>query len=191
MNRHRIAIIALSLVALGCTACGQGETTTPAATPTVASSTVTSTQPESTQPSTAPSVSTSEEGTEGPGGADDLYEATGGAGKGMYWTAGDLRCGITETMTGCQSVAPVKNMPKCNDPKTLAPFIALVASDDDSQCTTQGIFVAETKVPELPVGNTMVHRDSTCKVTALSTVTCTNPLGTIIASPEKFEFTPA
>ncbi|MEL4357706.1 MULTISPECIES: hypothetical protein [unclassified Luteococcus] len=217
MTRKRIATAAIALLGVACTACGQspeagpaggGTSPAPAATAT-ATTTVTATptsaqsEPsESNQPGqqqstvTQPTESKATEtggtqsgGTEGAGG-DDLtrFTMTGGLGKGLYFTTGDLRCGITRTATGCQAVKPVKNVPECKNPDTEAPYIALWGTEP-TPCTTQGLFIAEGgQAPEVKPGEGITDGKSECTVLAVGSVTCSNDNGRINASLDKFEY---
>lgn len=185
MTSNRIAIAAIALLGLTCTACGQAQQESPASGDSPAAPAATATV---TATKTAETEAQESGGTEGAGG-DDLtrFTMTGGMGKGLYFTTGALRCGITKTATGCQAVEPVKNRPECTDPNTKAPYIALWGTEPEP-CTTQGLFIAEKQAPEIKPGDGLTDGNSECKVLAVGSVTCTNQDGRINASLDKFEY---
>lgn len=176
MRSHRLSVVAASALMLAGATCGTEEST-----PAAPTSTPSAEPPTTSTPAT---TSTSAEPVE----AKD-YTTTGGAGEGLYFTTGALHCGITRSITGCQSEALVKNLPECDDPDTKAPFVALVASEPSGTCTTQGVFLADPsggKVKELPVGQTLSSHGATCEVVAVGSVRCSSPLGLLVANPQQF-----
>lgn len=198
-NRTVVALLAVAAVLTGC---GQEKSdvadptpplssTTEQASSFPASQTATAQPAGATTTADASSQSTTSTTPEPSASTIDLsaYAATGGAGKGHYFTSGALRCGITQSATGCQSTALVKNRPKCTDPDSRAPYVAIDGSEpSEDGCTTQGVFIAEKPAEELLAGQSLTVDDAACTVVATGSVTCTTNEGRIVANSEVFQY---
>lgn len=185
-------LVALITVATVLAACGQEESdVADPPTPPLSSTTGQSSPSPAEQATTAQPAATTTAAASPSASQMDLsvYAATGGAGKGHYFTSGALRCGITQSTTGCQSTALVKNLPKCTDPASRAPYIAIDGSEPSADgCTTQGIFITEKPAKELLAGQSLTVDDATCTVVSTGSVTCTTSEGRIVANSEIFEY---
>lgn len=189
-NRTVVALLAVAAVLTGC---GQEKSDVADPTPPLSSTTEQSSSSTTSQTTTIASSSKSTASTTPKPSASQMdlsaYAATGGAGKGHYFTSGTLRCGITQSATGCQSTALVKNRPKCTDPDSRAPYVAIDGSEpSEDGCTTQGVFIAEKPAKELLAGQSLTVDDATCTVVATGSVTCTTNEGRIVANSEVFQY---
>lgn len=184
-------LVALLATAAVLTGCGQEKSDVADPTPPLSSTTEQASSSPAERATTArPAVTTTAAASPSASQMDlSPYAATGGAGKGHYFTSGALRCGITQSATGCQSTALVKNLPKCTDPASRAPHIAIDGSEPSADgCTTQGIFITEKPAKELLAGQSLTVDDATCTVVATGSVTCTTSEGRIVANSEVFKY---
>lgn len=197
-----IGVIALTgCLTLG--ACGQEQVTpaAPASGPAVAQTAASEpsnadahpSDPASSTAPSSPAAKPSETASATPTAASSVdatsFVAVGSLGKGHYFTSGALRCGIVPMNVGCQSTELVANRPKCDDPKSKAPYVAEDHSEpSEDGCTTQGIYVTEKPAVELKPGQRLTVGKVSCEAVEVGSVVCTTETATITANSKVFDY---
>ncbi|XVX20751.1 hypothetical protein ACQP1U_02370 [Actinomycetota bacterium] len=85
--------------------------------------------------------------------------------------SGNLYCGKTANIVGCQSPKLVANLPQCDNPDDAQAFIAVGPNGAVRRCTREGVFI-EQSPKVLPYGSWLVMGDYSC-VSQKSGVSCT------------------
>ncbi|MCE1178024.1 MAG: hypothetical protein LWW86_03225 [Micrococcales bacterium] len=154
----------------GTTSATPADASTPAGTTSQPGSGTTS-QPAAGTTSMAPSTTTA---TGGSGVTRVDPKAYAGPVAGDYRfvsPSGNLYCGKTANIVGCQSHDLVANLPKCNNPDTAQAFIAVGPNGTERRCTNEGVFI-EQSPKVLPYGSWLVMGDYSC-VSEKSGISCT------------------